>query len=98
MINKNISNNKLKFIQSYKLRQLYKSFYKNPKLSIQERQHIKYIFYMKFKNKTSIVKFNNYCLLTLSKHSVYKQTKLARNIFKNYTLNGFLPGWSLSSW
>lgn len=98
MLNKKQNNNKLQFIKSYKLRQLYKSFYKNPKLSIQERQHIKYMFYTKFKNKNSIVKFRNYCILTSSTHSVYKQTKLARNIFKNYTLNGYLPGWSLSSW
>ena len=91
-------NHKLKFIKLYNLNLLYKSFYKNPKLSLQERQHIKYIFYTKFKNKISIVKFRNFCILTLSTHSVYKQVKLARNIFKNYTLNGFLPGWSLSSW
>lgn len=89
---------KFTFVKLYKLNQLYKSFYKNPKLSIQERQHLKYIFYLKFKNKISVVKFRNYCLLTSSTHSVYKQTKLARNTFKNYTLNGFLPGWSLSSW
>jgi len=93
-----INNIQLIFTKSYKLRQLYKSFYKNPKLSLQERQFVKFIFYMKFKNKCSIVKLKSYCLLTKSMHSVYKQTKLARNIFKNYTLNGFLPGWSLSSW
>lgn len=98
MLNKKQNNNKLQFIKSYKLRQLYKSFYKNPKLSIQERQYIKYMFYTKFKNKNSIVKFRNYCILTSSTHSVYRQTKLARNIFKNYTLNGYLPGWSVSSW
>lgn len=89
---------RLQFSKLYKLKQLYKSFYKNAKLSIQERQHIKYLFYFKFKSQFSIVKFRNYCLLTHSTHSVYKQTKLARNTFKNYTLNGFLPGWSLSSW
>lgn len=90
--------NRIKYIKFYKLKQLYKSFYKNPKISLQERQYIKFLYYTKFKQKFSITKLRNFCILTKSTHSVYKQTKLARNTFKNYTLNGFLPGWSLSSW
>lgn len=90
--------NIIEAVKLYKLKQLYKSFYKNPKLSVQERQYLKFIFYTKFKNKFSITKFRSFCLLTNATHSVYKQTKLARNTFKNHTINGFLPGWSLSSW
>ena len=72
--------------------QIYKSFLKNPKLSIEERQ-------LNFLKKRKIINLNinqskirNHCLYTNSTRSIYKYTKLSRHIFKDMVLNGQLPG------
>lgn len=79
-------------IKTYFLKKVYQTFFKNPKLSIEERQ------FLKLKNlkintcKNSITKIKNHCILTQNSKSIYKCVKLSRHIFKNMVLNGQLPG------
>lgn len=73
-------------------KQLLKSFIKNPKISLEERQYLKYKFNLKYKSRYSISKVRNHCLLTQNTHSVYKCVKLSRHMFKRMVLNGQIPG------
>lgn len=83
------------FIKIIFFKQLLKSFIKNPKLSLEERQFLKYKFN---KYKISRSKLRNHCIISQNTHSVYRYVKLSRHLFKKMVLNGNLPGWSLSSW
>ena len=78
------------FVKIFFYKQLLKSFFKNPKLSIEERQFLKYKYNFKYKN--SISKLRNHCIISQNSHSVYKCVKLSRHIFKRMVLNGTLPG------
>lgn len=80
------------FIKNFYKKELLKSFYKNPKLSIEERQIIKLNSLKRIKFNYSIVKLNNHCILTQGTKSIYKSVKLSRHSFKNMVLNGQLPG------
>lgn len=70
-------------------KQLLRSYIKNPKLSLEERQYLKYKF---SKYKISNSQLRNHCLITQNTHSVYKYVKLSRHLFKKMVLNGNLPG------
>lgn len=90
---------KIKLLKDFKLRknfikiimfkQLFCSFFKNVKLSVQERQKIK----MKYlKLKVSKSQLRNYCLFSGHSHSVYKQLKLSRNIINKMVVSGHVTG------
>lgn len=80
------------YIKFFYLKKIYQTFYKNPKLSIEERQLLK-LKNLKFNNcKNSITKIKNHCILTQNTKSIYKCVKLSRHSFKNMVLNGQLPG------
>jgi ribosomal protein S14 len=79
-----------KVIKIFFNKQLLKSFIKNPKISIEERQYLKYKF--NFKYKASISKLRNHCIISQNTHSIYKYVKLSRHLFKKMVLNGNLPG------
>ena len=79
-----------KVIKVFFNKQLLKSFIKNPKISIEERQYLKYKF--NFKYKVSISKVRNHCIISQNTHSIYKYVKLSRHLFKKMVLNGNLPG------
>lgn len=77
-------------IKIFFYKQLLKSFIKNPKISIEERQYLKYKF--NFKYNFSISKLRNHCIISQNTHSIYKYVKLSRHLFKKMVLNGNLPG------
>lgn len=77
-------------IKIFFYKQLLKSFIKNPKISIEERQYLKYKFNSKY--KFSISKLRNHCIISQNTHSIYKYVKLSRHLFKKMVLNGNLPG------
>lgn len=79
-----------KFIKAIFYKQILKSFIKNPKISLEERQYLKYKF--SFKYKISNSKLRNHCIISQNTHSVYKYVKLSRHLFKAMVLNGNLPG------
>lgn len=80
------------YLKTFYYRNIFKSFYKNPKLSIEERHLLKLIS-LKINNHTnSITKLKNHCILTQNSKSIYKCVKLSRHTFKNMVLNGQLPG------
>jgi ribosomal protein S14 len=94
MVNKINRDFKLRknYIKTYITKNLLKSFIKNPLLSVEERQYLKYKYNYKYKFFYSINRIKNHCLISQNTHSVYKTTKLSRHIFKNMALNGQLPG------
>lgn len=83
---------RINFYKKYFKKQLLKSFIKNPKISIEERQFLKIKFNSNYKKIYSISRIKNHCLLTQNTHSIYKSVKLSRHSFKNMVLNGNLPG------
>lgn len=87
-----------KFCNSFLKKNIYYSFLKDYSLSLEERQFLYFQFDKTKINKISKTKFKNYCILTKNSRSTFKIVKMSRHQFKNMTLNGLLPGWSLSSW
>lgn len=80
------------YIKFFYNKKVFQTFYKNPKLSIEERQLLK-LNNLKINNhKNSITKLKNHCILTQNTKSIYKCVKLSRHTFKNMVLNGQLPG------
>jgi len=100
MVRKIINNFRFRqlYVKSYVFKQVLKTFIKNPKISLEERQFLLIKLSKKYKFKYSISRLRNNCLLTHSTHSLYKKVKLSRHVFKKKVLNGHLPGWYLSSW
>lgn len=96
-INKDFNNRK-KFSKFLIKKKIYLSFLRDSSLSLEERQYL-YFKLNKIKDsKISQTQFKNYCLLTKNSRSTFKILKMSRHHFKNMTLNGLIPGWSLSSW
>lgn len=79
------------FCQQFIYKELFKSFYKTPALSIEER-YVNFLKFSKNFKKFTITKIQNHCLITQNTHSVYKCVKLSRHEFKKLVLNGQLPG------
>lgn len=71
---------------------LSKSFHRNGNLSVEERQ-LCYLRYQScFSKSINFSKKISYCFYSQEANSVYKVTKLSRNMFKNMVLYGRLPG------
>jgi ribosomal protein S14 len=80
------------FVKTFFYKELLKSFIKNSKISLEERQFINYKLKYKYKYNYSINRIKNHCIITQNTHSVYKCVKLSRHMFKRMVLNGNLPG------
>ena len=78
-------------------KKVHKSFLKDIRLSIIERQVI-YQKLTQYRYNTSIARLKNYCMLTAHSRGFYKEVKLSRHQFNKMVLNGDIPGWFPSSW
>ena len=96
-INKDFKNRK-KYTNVFLKKNIYLSFLRDSSLSLEERQYLYFKLNKVKNNNISQTQFKNYCLLTKNSRSTFKILKMSRHQFKNMTLNGLIPGWSLSSW
>mgnify|MGYP005841146725 CR=1 FL=1 len=84
-------------VKTFLNRQVHKSFLKDVRLSVSERQFI-YNKLNKFGYSSSVVRFKNFCMLTGNSRSFYRDVKLSRHKFNQMVLNGLIPSWYTSSW
>jgi small subunit ribosomal protein S14 len=90
ILNKEFNKRKI-FTKNFINRQVYHSFLKDSRLSLQERQHI-YQKLTKIRYSSSVVRLKNYCMLTGHSRAVYRDVKLSRHKFNTMVLNGNIPG------
>lgn len=71
--------------------QVHKSFLKDIRISVFERQVI-YQKFTKFSLNSSISRFNNICMLTGRSRSVYSDVLLSRHKLNEMVLSGLIQG------
>ena len=84
-------NKRKQYVKHFLNRQVHKSFLKNTKLSISERQVV-YNKFNKFSYKYSIVRLKNRCILTGHPRATYREVSVSRYKFNTMVLNGEIPG------
>lgn len=80
-----------RYVKTFLNRQVYHSFLKDSRLSLQERQNI-YQQFSKIRYSSSVVRLKNFCILTGHSRSVYRDVKLSRHKFNTMVLSGLIPG------
>ena len=90
-------NKRRQYVKHFLNRQVHKSFLKNTKLSISERQVV-YNKFNKFSYKYSIVRLKNRCILTGRSRGVLNLFNISRIKVREMLDNGLLPGVKKSSW